>query len=84
MSAGQENRLRRERLARRWTLRTLAAHTGIFEPDLSLIERGLRPAFPGWRRRLARALRVSEATLFGEGFVTTPKVRVQEAGRCPK
>lgn len=33
---------------------------------LSLVERGLVPAYPGWRKRIAKALGVSEKELFPE------------------
>lgn len=39
---------------------------GISQSDLSAIERGQKVAHPGWRRRIARALKIDEATLFGE------------------
>ena len=56
--------LRKERLRRGWTQRELSAFTGIAGPDLSAIERGVKPAFPGWRRRLARAFGLPEDELF--------------------
>lgn len=38
---------------------------GIAPSDLSAIENGKKVPHPGWRRRIARALQVDEATLFG-------------------
>jgi hypothetical protein len=45
-------------------LTKLTAETGIATADLSALERGLRPLFPGWRRRIARALELPEEELF--------------------
>jgi transcriptional regulator with XRE-family HTH domain len=63
-AATSTNRLREERLRRGWSLTRVTVATGIAAGDLSLLERGLRPAFPGWRRRLAAAFEMSEAELF--------------------
>lgn len=60
------NQLRAERLRRGWSLVRVSALTGIAPGDLSMLERGLRPPFPGWRRRLARAFKLPEAELFQE------------------
>jgi transcriptional regulator with XRE-family HTH domain len=60
------DRLREERLRRGWTQTRLSALTGIASPDLSAIERGRRPVFAGWRRRLAEVFGVPEVALFGE------------------
>ena len=38
--------------------------TGIPPSDISRIENGWLKPYPGWRKRLARALGVSEAELF--------------------
>lgn len=38
----------------------------ISSPDLYQALSGKRPMFPAWRRRIAEALEVSEAELFGE------------------
>lgn len=59
-----ETLLRAERLARGWSLTKVAGLTQIAASDLSRIERGILPAFPGWRRRLARAYHLPEAELF--------------------
>ncbi len=70
-------RIRGERQRRGWTLTHLSALTGIAESDLSQVERGLRPAFPGWQRRIARAFGQSVADLFGGGVVA-------DAGNGPR
>ena len=57
-------KLRSERERRGWSLTRVTALTGIATNDLSMLERGLRPAFPGWRRRLARAFRLPASVLF--------------------
>lgn len=57
-------RMREERLKRGWSLTRLSGKTGIAAGDLSAVERGLRVAFPGWRRRIARAFRMSARDLF--------------------
>ncbi|MBI3932401.1 MAG: helix-turn-helix transcriptional regulator [Acidobacteria bacterium] len=57
-------RLRAERLRRGWSMTRVAGLTGISPSDLSQLERGLRPAFPGWRRRLSDVFGVSEGELF--------------------
>jgi len=59
-------KLRSERVRRGWSLLEVARRTGITPGDVSMVERGLRPAFPGWRRRLARAFQMSEQALFGD------------------
>ena len=56
--------LKAERRRRGWSQTYVSGLTGISSPDLSAIERGLKPAYPGWRRRLARAFRMPEAELF--------------------
>lgn len=58
------NHIREERLKRGWSLNRLSGLTGISTPDLSMLERGLRPPFPGWQRRLARVFRLSASELF--------------------
>ena len=40
--------------------------TGIASPDLSAIEREVKPPFPGWRRRLSRVFGMSEDELFAQ------------------
>ena len=56
--------LRAERRRRGWSLTHVTVLSGIATADLSLVERGLRPAHPGWRRRLAVAFRLPETVLF--------------------
>src|SRR5437773_1780038 len=50
-----ELRLRKYRERRGWTLTHLTQLTGIAANDVSMLERGQRPPFPGWRRRSAAA-----------------------------
>jgi transcriptional regulator with XRE-family HTH domain len=57
-------RVRLERQKRGWTLQRVSALTGITSADISQIERGNRPAYPGWRRRIAKAFSRSEEFLF--------------------
>jgi len=56
--------LRAERLRRGWSLTRVSGLTGIAAQDVSAVERGIRRAFPGWRRRLAAAFKLSERELF--------------------
>ena len=56
--------LRNERRRRGWSQTQVSALTGISSPDLSAIERGAKPAFPGWRRKLAEAFKLPEDQLF--------------------
>jgi transcriptional regulator with XRE-family HTH domain len=63
--------LRRERLRRGWSQVKLCGLTGIAPSDLSLIERGLQPAFPGWQRRIAEAFGVPAEELFPPATTTT-------------
>ena len=58
--------LKRERLRRGWSQIKICQLTGIAPTDVSLVERGLRPAHPTWRRRLAKAFRLPAADLFAE------------------
>ncbi|MDP1568954.1 MAG: helix-turn-helix transcriptional regulator [Vicinamibacterales bacterium] len=59
-------KLRTERLRRGWSQTQVTLRTGITPADLSMIERGLRPAYPGWRRRLSEAFALPEDYLFAE------------------
>jgi len=56
--------LRRARRRRGWSLTRLTVETGIATADLSAVERGMKPPFPSWRRRIARALELTEEELF--------------------
>ena len=56
--------LRRERLARGWTLTKVTVLTGIATSDLGQLERGQRSAFPSWRKKLAELFELSEDVLF--------------------
>ena len=58
--------LRAERLRRGWSMINVCMRTGISPSDLSLIERGHKPAYPGWRRRLSQAFGMPESELFEE------------------
>lgn len=57
-------RLRSERKARGWSLADVTVKTGIAESSLSLLERGLIPAYSGWQRRIARAFGLPADELF--------------------
>jgi transcriptional regulator with XRE-family HTH domain len=59
----EQTRIRELRHERGWSLFDLAVRTQIHTNDLSALERGLRPLFPAWRRRLARAFRVPQREL---------------------
>lgn len=67
MRGKQMSQLRVERKRRGWTLSQVSVVARIAVPDLSLLERGLRPAWPGWRCRLSKAFAIAESELFGEG-----------------
>jgi transcriptional regulator with XRE-family HTH domain len=56
--------LRKERERRGWSLTYVTRRTGIAANDLSMLERELRPAFPRWRSRIARAFGLPEDRLF--------------------
>lgn len=57
-------RLERQRLA--MSLAQLCQLTGVEPATLSKVERGLLPAYPGWRRRIAEAFGMPEEILFAE------------------
>ncbi len=48
------------------SLTRLCMLTGIHPANLSRLERGYIYPFPGWRKRIATALGVSEEEVFGE------------------
>lgn len=59
-------RLRVERLRRGLSLAKVCMLTGIDPGALSRVERGIWPAGPGWRRRVAEAFGLPEDELFRE------------------
>jgi transcriptional regulator with XRE-family HTH domain len=61
------SRLRDERLRKNWSLTKVTQITGIPTSNLSMVERGLSPVWPSWRRRLSRAYGLSVDDLFGGG-----------------
>src|ERR671930_2485805 len=67
-------RLRAIRRSRRATLRTIAARSGLSESFLSQVERGRSSASIASLRRIADALGVSMADLFGPDGVPGPRV----------
>jgi len=57
--------MRKEREARGWSLADVSVKTGGIGPSiLSEIERQRRYAYPGWRKRIAKAFGMSEEKLF--------------------
>jgi len=52
-------KLRQERLRRGLSQTKLSIMTGIAATDISAIENGWKRPFPGWKRRIAKALGVS-------------------------
>ncbi|MBU4532180.1 MAG: helix-turn-helix transcriptional regulator [Firmicutes bacterium] len=54
-------KVRQERQRRGISQAKLACLTGIGAPDLSSMELGIRKPFPGWKKRIARALGVTGA-----------------------
>ena len=58
--------LREERWRRGWSLTRVTMLTGISPSDLSLIERGMLPAYPAWRQRLSTAFELPEEHLFSD------------------
>jgi transcriptional regulator with XRE-family HTH domain len=59
-----ENKLKQVRNERGLSQLRLALLTGIAPSELSRIENGWIRPYPGWRKRLARALGTTEAELF--------------------
>jgi len=64
--------LREQRLANRLSLRQLAEATGVSNPYLSQIERGLRRPSADVLQSLAKALRVSAETLYVQAGILSP------------
>ena len=61
------NRLKEVRTSKGFSQLTLAKLTNIAPGDISRIENEWLRPYPGWRKRLAKALGVSERELFPEG-----------------
>jgi len=61
-----ENKVREFRLEKGLTQFELSKISNITQADLSQIERGKIHPYPGWRRRLSKALSVKEKYLFPE------------------
>jgi len=59
-------KLRKIRKEKGWSLTDVTVKTGIPEPTLSALEGGKLHPYPGYKRRLAKALGVPEAELFQE------------------
>lgn len=62
------SRLKNEMASRNITKYRLAKMTGINSPDIYNLFQGVRPLYPGWRRRIAAALQVPEKELFPKAF----------------
>ncbi len=65
--------LREQRMAHRLSLRQLADQTGVSNPYLSQIERGLRRPSAEVLQQLAKALRVSAETLYVRAGILDPE-----------
>src|SRR5262249_35250357 len=63
---GYMNMLRQERQKQGLSQTLLSAKTLIAASDLSAIENGRKVPHRGWRKRIAKALKVNEQALFGE------------------
>ena len=61
------NRLKEVRTSKGFSQLTLAKLTNIAPGDISRIENDWLRPYPGWRKRLAKALGISERELFPEG-----------------
>jgi transcriptional regulator with XRE-family HTH domain len=60
------NALKARRKELGWSQVMLSLKTGGIAPsDLSAIENGKKVPHPGWRKRIAKALKTDEASLFG-------------------
>jgi len=59
-------RLTDERKKRGWSKSELSRRSGVALPEICRIEGGKIYPYPGWRRKLAAALEVSEEELFPE------------------
>ena len=65
--------LREQRLANRLSLRQLADQTGVSNPYLSQIERGLRRPSAEVLQQIAKALRISAETLYVRAGILNPE-----------
>ena len=65
--------LREQRLAAKLSLRQLAEQTGVSNPYLSQIERGLRRPSAEVLQQLAKALRISAETLYVRAGILDPE-----------
>lgn len=65
--------LREQRLANRLSLRQLADQTGVSNPYLSQIERGLRRPSAEVLQQIAKALRISAETLYIRAGILNPE-----------
>lgn len=54
------------RMNRKLPQAALSRLTGIHSSDISKLETGKVPAYPGWRRAIAKALGLPEEELFAE------------------
>lgn len=75
---GSDLVLRRERQRRHWSLTYVSGLTGIAAADLSMIERGERKVFPGWRRRIAAAFQEPEELLFAIPNAVIPAMTMSD------
>src|SRR3954464_4262471 len=64
--------LREQRVAAQLSLRQLAAQTGVSNPYLSQIERGLRRPSAEVLQQLAKGLRISAETLYIRAGILSP------------
>lgn len=60
------NNLRKVRLDKGLSQFALAKLANIAPSDISQLETGIRYPFPGWKKRLSKALEVGEEELFPE------------------
>jgi transcriptional regulator with XRE-family HTH domain len=65
--------LREQRVANRLSLRQLAEATGVSNPYLSQIERGLRRPSAEVLQQIAKALRISAETLYVQAGILKPE-----------
>ena len=65
--------LREQRVANRLSLRQLADQTGVSNPYLSQIERGLRRPSAEVLQQIAKALRISAETLYVRAGILNPE-----------